>query len=225
MDIGGLSAAMGSLCFELHPGRAHRRRIRHRLTVRIGRRTVCRSGPARPVGWPQNLERLYVRVGSAARAVTTGFDYEMESGQRRGRIVCRQSAWRDRSKVQPIRIAVDRGVRQRNLCAIRRHRPGRVPCQRGGEVRRIHRLLDAVFGGLERAFTLIQVRCDSLLNECRGEACDRQDREDRKQQQTSGKREASRTLRSDRPATASVRGRPHRFEFRIWIVFVTSMRS
>ena len=89
----------------------------------------------------------------------------------------------------------------------------------------MNRLLDAVFGGLERAFALVQVRCDPLFDECRGKACDRQDREHREQQQASGQCDASRVPHSDRRATTSVQGSIHWCEFRIWIVFVTSMRS
>ncbi len=89
----------------------------------------------------------------------------------------------------------------------------------------MNRLLDAVLGGLERSFALLQVRCDALFDECRGKACDGQDREHREQQQASGQRDSSRAPRGDQPAMSSVQGGIHRFEFRIWIVFVTSMRS
>ena len=89
----------------------------------------------------------------------------------------------------------------------------------------MNRLLDTEFGGVERAFALFQVCCDPLFHECRGEASERQSRESREQKQAGGQREALHTLDGDRPGTAGGQGSIHRFEFRIWIVFVTSMRS
>ncbi len=61
----------------------------------------------------------------------------------------------------------------------------------------MNRLLDAVFGGLERAFALLQVRCDALFDECRGKAGDGQDREHGEQQQARGQCDTARASRGD----------------------------